>query len=151
MTQGDGRGISGVGGLRQCRESQALLDHALDLRLVGTAPTGNRVLHLGRRVLGHDTTRVGRKGENNPAGLPHRHGGAHVVLEEHLLHGDRAGAELGDQVGHLALQHGKALGEGRVHRGADDSQRERLHAPGHRDVEHGIPAPGQTGVHTQDD
>ena len=58
-------------------------------------------LAAGRRRLGH----------GQAAGLAHRHGGAHVDLEEHPLDGDHVGAQLGDQRPELALQLGQPVGQ----------------------------------------
>ncbi len=149
MTQSEGRGIGGVGGSRWCTESEANLHHALNLLLACSTPTGDRLLHLIRRVLDDRASGAVRQGQHQATGLSHAHGGAHVDLEEHLLDGDAVRGELRQELLEIGVQTRQAGGQGLVDGCTEHPERYRpgLAAVG---VYDGVSAAGQTRIDAED-
>lgn len=149
MTQSEGRGIGGVGGSRWCTESEANLHHALNLLLARSTPTGDRLLHLIRRVLDDRASGAVRQGQHQATGLSHAHGGAHVDLEEHLLDGDAVRGELRQELLEIGVQTRQAGGQGIVGGCTEHPERYRpgLAAVG---VDDGVSAAGQTRIDAED-
>ena len=115
------------------------------------AVAGHRLLDLVGRVLHHLAPGAGGDGQGQPAGLPDRHGGAGVDLEEHPLDGHRVGLQLVDQGPQVGVEGGQPGGQG-VGRGRGE------HARGHHrrplaDAagQAAVAAPGHPRIDSQDD
>jgi hypothetical protein len=157
MAEGEGEGVGRVRGPRRLGQAQERGDHALHLRLGGRPVARHRRLHLVGRVLHDVPPGLHGGGEDQPAGLAHRHGGAGVDLEEQALDGHHGGlvgtggrgrGQVGEQSTQARVEGGQPLGHGvGRRRGQDAGSQGTVDAPraGHEPV----PAPRHPGVDAQ--
>src|SRR5262245_13945660 len=85
--------------------------HRGDLRLVGLTRTGDGRLYFARRIRLHRQAGLWGGQHGHRAGLRRTHHGAHVVLTEHALDGDRIRLVLTYQVRETAIEMQQPLGE----------------------------------------
>jgi hypothetical protein len=127
VAEGDRHAIRRVLGPRRLAKPKQLLRHVADLVLRGAAGADDRILHLGRRILG-DVEAAQRRGQENGApGVTQNHRGPRVLSEEYALDRHRCGRVTVEQLIHpledLTESKGKSeTGRGSNHAALDQSR-----------------------------
>ena len=123
MTDGDGEGVGGVGGLRRLGEAEEAGDHELDLLLLRQAVADDAGLDAEGGVFGYGKAGRGGGKEGNTPNLAQFEGGLGIDAVEDFLDGNGIGAPGGELGAKLAVD-------------LFEAHRERL-VPGELDAAHG--------------
>ncbi|MNF93438.1 hypothetical protein D3C84_761130 [compost metagenome] len=147
MANGDGQGIGGID-LRLADQFQQVHHHHLHLLLVRRPGSDDRLLDLGRAVLGDLQVFLGASNDCRTPGLPQLQGRVGVARHENLFdaHGHRAVGL--DDLAHAAINDLQALVQ--FTRPGADATRRDVHAAAPGIANHTVAGDARTRVDTKD-
>ncbi len=149
VTDRQGEGVGGVGGLGRGVEPEYPGDHGGDLGLVRPTGAGDGGLDLAGGVQRDGDAAPRRAQHRDGGGLRGAHHGADVVLREHPLDGDEFGRVAVEPLLQPAFDGEQPRAELVARRRPDDAHAEHVQLPPGQPVDDSDAAPGQPGVHSQ--